>query len=65
MLAFRAHVHRAGSGWAWEVRQGRGKARTYRTGTAATRAAAVRAAFRPAPIQAHLPSPQAPAALAA
>lgn len=61
MLAFRAHVHRAGSRWMWEVRQGRGEARTLRTGTADTRAAAIRAAFRPAParIMSEPPAQQA------
>ncbi len=68
MLAFRAHVRRAGSRWAWEVRQGRGGASTLRTGTANTRAAAIRAAFRPAPVEALLLAPVEaphPAALAA
>ena len=49
MLTFRVHVHRAGSGWMWELRQGRGPAAHTRTGAAASRAEAIRAALRPEP----------------
>lgn len=48
MLSFRAHVHRQGSRWTWEVRQGRGATASRRTGTTESRAEAMRAAFTPA-----------------
>ena len=54
---FRAHVHRAGSGWAWELRQGRGPAARTRTGAAATRAEAIRAALSPAAFRAVVQEP--------
>lgn len=54
---FRAHVHRAGSRWTWEMRQGRGPAARTRTGTAATRAEAIRAALSPAVFRAVVQEP--------
>lgn len=63
---FRVHVHRAGSRWTWEMRQGRGPAARTRTGAAASRAEAIRAALRPeqarAVVQEHQHQPHQQAA---
>lgn len=59
MQSFRAHVHRQGRQWAWEVRQGVGAVASRRAGMATSRADAMRAAFNRTQL------PEYPAALAA
>ncbi len=52
---FSVHVHRAGSRWAWRMRQGRGPAALIRTGAAASFPEAIRAALRFAQARAVVP----------
>lgn len=56
---FSVHVPRAGSRWAWIMRQGRGPAASIRTGAAASFPEAIRAALRFEPPRAVVPEHQA------